>query len=79
LGTSIKEGGGNMENLFDVYDVIDGFLEAEELAEEEKELQKQLDELDFVPADKEPFHYWDGDYDEETDRDLLPFDEYEDL
>ena len=63
----------------DLFDDIDGFLSAEELAEEERELQRQFDEDNFVPADKEPFHYWDGDYDEETDRDLIPFDEIDEF
>lgn len=33
----------------------DGFLTAEELAEEEKELQRMFEKDNFVPADKDPF------------------------
>lgn len=55
--------------------LLDGDFLEEELNEEERELQRQFEEENFVPADKEPFHFWDGDYDEETDRDLISSDE----
>ena len=67
-----SKGGDIMDDLFDD---VDGFL----LDEDDYELIRQMEEQNFVPADKEPFHYWNGDYDEETDRDLIPFDEIDEF
>lgn len=45
-----------MKYLLDDQEVVDGFLTGEEIAEEEKELQRLFEKDNFVPEDKDPFH-----------------------